>query len=460
LCILSLFPIHYVCIGITFGSDRGYWTPSLLFLFLLQCGADVVGTVARCFWYPFTFTKGKQSATQEADQHNRIEIKMKGAKDVFYKTLKWAGANIRATCYRPGTGTAVSLAMSTIHHGPLFDLNLSFPKDHKWYFNPSVTQEERNAKSFPVVAGSSDHHAMIDALPIRPLTLVQGDTVWFIMRQFSLTSSTVDKCISSRCREITQEHALRNSYETVLQAVDRMNLLPRPSDYDDARRNSNITDRPRGRTALDANLALDDVDSSDDEEEERPGMDWAANWIRRVNKGSDDVFRARLNSNNMDDSIIRGIIDKHNGKSTGSILSLKKKLIDWSNLPSYLHRKYFFYTVPQLKVRILELDGQATVTGKNKDALFDLVVSSERNRIRRNTLLENDEHDDGIDPVLLDIFKASKMKPLGEEAKKYCRAGHLLERPFLEQFHQHSIEGRTLGYKSIAIHETPVGTLS
>ena len=145
---------------------------------------------------------------------------MKGAKDVFYKTLKWAGAKIRATCYRTGTGTAVSLAMSTIHHGPLFDFDLSFPKDHKWYFNPTVLQDERNAKAFPVVAGSSDHHDIIKSLPIQPLTLVQGDTVWFIMRQFSLTSSTVDKCISSRCREITHEHDLRESYGTVLRAVD------------------------------------------------------------------------------------------------------------------------------------------------------------------------------------------------------------------------------------------------
>jgi hypothetical protein len=97
----------------------------------------------------------------------------------------------------------------------------------------------------------------------------------------------------------------------------------------------------------------------------------------------------------------------------------------------------------------------------NKDALFDLVVNCERNSIRQNTLLVNngDPYDDEIDPVLLDIFKASRMKPLGEEAKKYCRAGHLLERPFLKQFHQHSMEGLTLGYKSLAIHETPVGAL-
>jgi hypothetical protein len=247
-----------------------------------------------------------------------------------------------------------------------------------------------------------------------------------------------------------------------------MNLLPRASDYADASNNNNNNNnnnntnrqaRARGRTALEAIL---DADSSDDEEEEEappPGTDWAANWIRRVNEGSDDVFRARLNST-MLDSTIRGIVDKHDGKSTGSISTLKKKLEEWSKLPSYLHRKYFFYSVLQLKERILELDGQATVTGK-KDALFDLVVNTERNRVRRNTLLDNDEEpydeEDAVDPVLLDIFKASKMKPLGEEAKKYCRAGHLLERPFLEQFHQHSLEGRTLGYKSLAIHETPVG---
>jgi hypothetical protein len=90
-------------------------------------------------------------------------------------------------------------------------------------------------------------------------------------------------------------------------------------------------------------------------------------------------------------------------------------------------------------------------------------VKCERKRIGRNTTLNNNqdpyygEEGDEIDPVLLDIFKASKMKPLGEEAKKYCRAGHLLERPFLEQFYQHSVQGLTLGYKAIAIHETPVG---
>jgi hypothetical protein len=215
------------------------------------------------FGIPSLLQKKGKATTIEADQHNRIKIRMKGAKDVFYKTLRWANAKIRATCYRTGTGTAVSLAMSTIHHGPLFDLNLSFSKDHKWYFNPAITQDECNRKAFPVVAGSSDHHDVIKDLPIRPLTLVQGDTVWYIMRQFSLTSSTVDKCISSRCREITQDHALRESYETVLQAVDRMNLLPKRSDYNDARRNNNNDNNFRSRQAGGGRIALDALIGSD-----------------------------------------------------------------------------------------------------------------------------------------------------------------------------------------------------
>ena len=138
----------------------------------------------------------------------------------------------------------------------------------------------------------------------------------------------------------------------------------------------------------------------------------------------------------------------------------------WAKLSSYLHRQYFFYSATQLKDRILELDGRAVVAGKNKNALLDLVADCERKRRRQNTMLDNDEDpfnndEDEVDPVLMNIFQASFMKPLGEEAKKYCREGHLLERPFLKQFHQHCLDEtiNTCGYNSIAIHETPVGKL-
>ena len=235
--------------------------------------------------------------------------------------------------------------MSSIHHEPLFDLNISFPKDHKWYFDTTtsqLSQDERNDKAFPVVAGSRSHYNIIRNLPFRPLTVVQGDTAWFLMRMYSLSSSTVDICISSRAREVTQGHAMRRHYEIVLEAIDRMNLLPRRSNNDD-NNNANVTAggrdgrggrrRGQGFTFVDLDDLLNSDSESDSNEEETPSttMDWAANWIRRVNDGKGDVFRDRLDSATMDDSTIRGIVGKNdNRKPEANISSLKKKLKAWS----------------------------------------------------------------------------------------------------------------------------------
>ena len=80
----------------------------------------------------------------------------------------------------------------------------------------------------------------------------------------------------------------------------------------------------------------------------------------------------------------------------------------------------FFYSATQLNDRILELDGKAVVADKNKNALLDPVVDCERKQRRQNTMLDNDEdpfnNDDEVDSVLTNIFQASFMKPLGEEA--------------------------------------------
>ena len=93
---------------------------------------------------------------------------------------------------------------------------------------------------------------------------------------------------------------------------------------------------------------------------------------------------------------------------------------------------------------------------------MDLVANCERKSVWRNSMLVDDKDpfdNDEVDPLLHDILKALKMKPLGDKAKKYCREGHLLERPFLEQFHKHCLDENinTCGYNSVAIHETLVG---
>ena len=42
--------------GLNFYLDCGYWTPCLLFMMLYLWGADIVGTVVCCFWFPFDYS--------------------------------------------------------------------------------------------------------------------------------------------------------------------------------------------------------------------------------------------------------------------------------------------------------------------------------------------------------------------------------------------------------------------
>ena len=147
--------------GLTFCSDRGYWTPTLIFSQLLQWGADIVGTVARAPFFPFVYDKLDR---MKSDATGRMIVPMKGYRDVLYANLKWAGQNLRALCFRSGTGTAVSLAMSTLHQGQTFDLNSSFPADSKWYADRSIGEIKRKKNAFCVTAGENQTNTWTQSL--------------------------------------------------------------------------------------------------------------------------------------------------------------------------------------------------------------------------------------------------------------------------------------------------------
>ena len=434
--------------GISLHSDRGYWTACLVFDTLLRWGADINGTVARTHWYPFTFSKKKQRAGDDEveDPHGRKIIPMKGYKDVFYRTLDWNNSKLRATVYNSGTGTAVSLAMSSIHHYPAFDLNLAFPKDHKYYFDPLETDKSRQARAFATVAGSLDHlHCVLD-LPILPLTCVQGDTSWFIMRKFSLTSSTVDPMISARAMEVTPSMDVRKAYEVVLGVVGRTDILP-----DEPLEEENNT--PTAGT----DDSLDDGDNSEDGDD-------ASSWISRVNEeNAAEEFLAALQG--LDEGTLRLIVAKHkNSNPDAGISTIRKQLQRWANCESAEHRKYHWYNKTQLIDRLKAKDPRvkASISIKVKDFILDRLVTAEKQQQRRASLSRNGGQDpyaatpDEIDAVLLKGCMAWYMRKLKDSAKKYCREGHAMEIPFLKEFHEHSAAGITCGYKSIAIYETPL----
>jgi hypothetical protein len=428
--------------GISLHSDRGYWTVELVYDKLLRWGADLHGTVARTPWFPFTFSKMRpMEGDTPNDPHGRTIIQMKGYKDAQYKTLTWNHSKIRATAYNSGTGTAVSLAMSTIHHFPVFDLNLAFPKDHKYYFDPRETCNSRESRAFPLVDGIIDHLHLITHLPIRPLTTVQGDTGWFIMRQFSLTSSTVDPMISARATEVIPSMAVRAAYEIILRVVDRTNLLP---------------DEPPEEEEI-------DEEATTPNEGRATNTDEASVWMRQVNEEDDgpDNFVAAIPTLSVD--VLRAIIAKHrHSKPDSSLTSMKKQLEKWARCESEIHRKYHWYSKLELISVLKHKDPRlkSSASQKSKPVLLNQLVDTERRQQRRASLTRNGDDafaiTNDLDPVLLRGFMAWYMKKLKDAAKKYCREGHAMEIPFLREFHQHSTDGITCGYKSIAIHETPL----
>ena len=159
-----------------------------------------------------------------------------------------------------------------------------------------MSQEDQNVKAFSVVAGlSNDGFDIIKKLLICPLSLVQG--VWFIMWLLSLSSSTVDTCISSRVRQITKGHNMRHHYETVLGAVGQMNLLSQQqiddNDNGDGDLNNNVTSRGGRRggghdghqiITFENLLGGSDDDDNDDgqqqqQQQQQQPFDLATNWI-------------------------------------------------------------------------------------------------------------------------------------------------------------------------------------
>ena len=129
--------------SVTIASDRGYWNVPLLFGFLLRAGANVIGTVKRCNWFPFTYDR------KDGGDDKPVVINAKGSKNSWYKTLQLRKLpslrsadrvrDITAVAYCNGSGSNVSLAMSSIYPAHWGDLNSSRQEDSVWYFDLAFT---------------------------------------------------------------------------------------------------------------------------------------------------------------------------------------------------------------------------------------------------------------------------------------------------------------------------------
>ena len=369
----------------TFCSDRGYWTSFLVFCMLLFWGADVHGTVKRTHWFPFIYNKLPQGNDAE-DKFDRTKVSAKGYRDMFYKTYKYFNGavrkTVRAIAYRSGTGN-VSLAMTTIHNHIGIDFNTTFPKDVVWSFRTrhEESDEERNRRPFRLVCGSSDTSnldVLMNNQNVHPLTTVQCDAPWFQMRKFSITSSTAEKTIEERSREIKDDHPLREEYETVLHVVGRERWLSLPTEdsSDDDRTTAAATTPP----------------SAADDDDDLPANDNSMAYYLITNidqQATRDDFLRDLEDDDIDDETIRDIVGRHkHSKKTAAIGTLCKNLKAWAEQPSNLHRQYHWYSVAQLKQRLKEIDTRANTTG-SKAVLLGVLVDCERKQTDRNEAREH-----------------------------------------------------------------------
>ena len=162
-------------------SDRGYMLPNLVFKYLIENGAEVVGTVkrmAQC--WPFTY----HQKLKEGDKRTLVEVK--GAPTLL---LKWcyAGAKaIFASAFWNGT-ERVATAISTLHKGQAWEGVVMKTSEKKLYDSnkealiPKFFCKVKGifCKSLPEGSAQNDPVQLkLEELlqdKIEPLTLRQGE---------------------------------------------------------------------------------------------------------------------------------------------------------------------------------------------------------------------------------------------------------------------------------------------
>lgn len=160
-------------------SDRGYLLPSLVFKFLIQAGAEVLGTVKRIAGWPFTFDQKLKPSDK------RTLVSKKGAATLFMKWCATGTKAIFASAFRNGTDR-VATAISTVHTQHHWEAIILKPAELREYKNDPTSLQK---KFFEFVSlrdaieneEDSVRLVMDEILEDRidPITLRQGMLLWY-----------------------------------------------------------------------------------------------------------------------------------------------------------------------------------------------------------------------------------------------------------------------------------------
>jgi hypothetical protein len=180
-------------------ADRGYWTARFMYDFVLASGADILSTQKRGGSNPFTYSQ------ELGPLDGRTPIPVKGPKSLMVKHYDPRGSakEIAALAYREGNGKAPVLMMSSEHRGMEWNIEFKSYKEAEQYrtctLDPDGTCSPFSWFKQIFALDENDDAAKehMDSLDVTGLTTGQSGQEWFVLRKFSLTSSTTDKCLSA-----------------------------------------------------------------------------------------------------------------------------------------------------------------------------------------------------------------------------------------------------------------------
>ena len=248
--------------SLNINKDRGYWLKDNLHNYYMRGGAKIeCGTVKRQPCIPMTYDQ------KLGPKDTRIDIPQRGAKTLVTMKAISYGRELYCHCYRNGTGGAI-LGISTEHGDiPEWEGVVANPNDLKFYETiGDKTIQEVTKKCFVSLNvadnGGRSSCALSDGfldhltlLPVKMLTSTQGSAEWFMLRKFSLTSSTTDRAITA-CRgdeDFLQEHT---SWQKIKAILGKVVAVPVEEDEED---NDSTGQHERGNDDGSDNEADDQV---------------------------------------------------------------------------------------------------------------------------------------------------------------------------------------------------------
>ena len=124
-------------------SDRGYMLPSLVFKYLIQVGADVLGTVKRCSGWPFTYDQKMKP------NDKRTFVDKKGASTLMLKWCPTSMKGVFASAFRNGSDR-VATAISTLHNQHHWEAIVLHPAELGDYEKDSTLLQKKFFRFVPL----------------------------------------------------------------------------------------------------------------------------------------------------------------------------------------------------------------------------------------------------------------------------------------------------------------------